>query len=186
MLGHFVDKFETFFRVRTDSNGNQKVDPSMYLGSSGYAYALHRVLKFLRFDALHHPEPLFDIGKIQMLYDASIAYNLDLVKKDVGKKFEQHTNSFFMAASVGLNTLLFLEKMEHVPPEVGADKKDYEAPLRNVMFEEISQIVFSGIVPAQVFSMEANCEIEVLYGTPGYMWSLISILHRLGPWKGKN
>jgi hypothetical protein len=54
---------------------------------------------------------------VQELFGHSIAYNLEVLKKDVDKKFEQHTNSFFMAASVGLNTLLFLEKMEHIPAE---------------------------------------------------------------------
>ena len=65
------------------------------------------------------------------MFNQTIAYNAELLKQDVGKKFEQHTNSFFMAASVGLNTLLFLEKMEHIPAEIEEGKKDYEAPLRN-------------------------------------------------------
>ena len=91
-----------------------------------------------------------------------------------------------MAASVGLNTLLFLEKMEHVPSEQEEGKKDYEAELRNKTFEEIARIVFEGIIPAQMFSMEKTAEVEVLYGTPGYMYCLIAILSRLEPWRKKN
>jgi len=34
--------------------------------------------------------------------------------------------------------------------------------------------------------MEPNCEVEVLYGTPGYMFSLITILAKLEPWRRKN
>lgn len=34
--------------------------------------------------------------------------------------------------------------------------------------------------------MEPKCEVEVLYGTPGYMFSLISILVKLEPWRRKN
>jgi hypothetical protein len=117
VLSQFLDQFDTFYRVRKDSSGKEREDPSMYLGSAGYAYALHRVLKFLRYDALSAAEPLYDLGKVQELFGHSIAYNLEVLKKDVDKKFEQHTNSFFMAASVGLNTLLFLEKMEHIPAE---------------------------------------------------------------------
>ena len=34
--------------------------------------------------------------------------------------------------------------------------------------------------------MDDKAEVEVLYGTPGYMFSLITILHKLEPWNGKN
>jgi hypothetical protein len=34
--------------------------------------------------------------------------------------------------------------------------------------------------------MEKEAEVEVLYGTPGYMFSLLSILTKLEPWRTKN
>ena len=42
------------------------------------------------------------------------------------------------------------------------------------------------IVPAHIFSMQPTAEVEVLYGTPGYMFSLISILDKFGPWRAKH
>lgn len=44
--------FEDIYKVRRDSTGKSRSDPSMYLGSGGYAFALHRVLKFLRYDKI--------------------------------------------------------------------------------------------------------------------------------------
>jgi hypothetical protein len=41
----------------------------MYLGSTGYAFTLHKVLKFLRYDALNADEPIFDIAKAQKMLE---------------------------------------------------------------------------------------------------------------------
>jgi hypothetical protein len=34
--------------------------------------------------------------------------------------------------------------------------------------------------------MENEAEVEVLYGTPGYMFSLLSILSKIDPWRTKD
>ena len=76
VLHNWALQFDNFYKVRRDSSQNQKVDPSMYLGSCGYAYALHRILKFLRFDALNSKEPpIFDIAEAQKMLDKAIEYN---------------------------------------------------------------------------------------------------------------
>jgi hypothetical protein len=90
-----------------------------------------------------------------------------------------------MAGSIGLNTLIVLEKMEHVPPEI-EEGKDVEKPKRDAIFEQVAKIVNTVIVPARVFSMSDSAEQEVLYGTPGYMFSLLSIMDKLEPWRSKN
>ena len=131
MLTAFSDQFEGIYKVRRDSKDVGKTDPSMYLGSSGYAYTMHRVLRFLRYDAEMKHEPLFDIGRAQEMLDKSLEFNKNLLAADKQKKFEQQTNSFFMAASVGLNTLLFLEQMENLPAEQEEGKKDFEAEKRD-------------------------------------------------------
>ena len=91
-----------------------------------------------------------------------------------------------MAASVGLYTLLIWEKMEQIPPEMEEGKKDFDAEMRKACFEELAMLVMSKIVPAQMFSMENEAEVEVLYGTPGYMYSLLSILSKIEPWRTKD
>lgn len=53
-----------------------------------------------------------------------------------------------MAASVGLTTLVFLEKMEQIPPEMEEGKKDVEADRRLAIFEELAKMVLEVIVPA--------------------------------------
>jgi hypothetical protein len=43
------------------------------------------------------------------MFDICLKYNKELISNDKAKKFENQTNSFFMAANVGLHTLIFLE-----------------------------------------------------------------------------
>ena len=88
MLNQFSEQFEAFYKVRRNSSDATKTDPSMYLGSCGYAYTLHRVLRFLRHDATHSPEPLFDITRAQKLLDMSLEFNSNLLAADKDKKFE--------------------------------------------------------------------------------------------------
>ena len=57
-----------------------------------------------------------------------------------------------MAAGLGLNTLLILEKMEHIPPEV-EEGKDYEKEKRDAEFAQVLKIIKDVIIPANVFSM---------------------------------
>jgi hypothetical protein len=72
VLNQFADQFDGIYKVRRDSSDRAKTDPSMYLGSAGYSFALHRVLKFLRYDAQNSEEPLFDIEKAQKMLEASL------------------------------------------------------------------------------------------------------------------
>lgn len=161
----------------------------MYLGSCGYAYVWHRVLKFLRHDATASAtlgeSSLFSIAEAQAFLDKAIAYNAEVLASDAKKRFEQNTNSFFMAASVGFYTMLILEKMEQIPPEV-EEGKDLQADLREETLAQVAKQVMTHIVPAHIFSMQPTAEVEVLYGTPGYMFSLISILEKLEPWRGRH
>lgn len=53
-----------------------------------------------------------------------------------------------MAASVGITTLIFLEKMEQIPPEIEEGKKDVEADRRLAIFDELAKIVLEKIIPA--------------------------------------
>jgi hypothetical protein len=71
-----------------------------------------------------------------------------VVEGDKERKFEQQTNSFFMAASVGITTLIFLEKMEQIPPEIEEGKKDVEADRRLAIFDELAKMVLEKIIPA--------------------------------------
>ena len=125
----------------------------MYLGSGGYAYAMHRVLKFLRYDKVGSQtgetthigsgDDIFKIEKAQEMLEICIKYNMELVANDKAKKFENQTNSFFMAANVGLHTLIFLEQMEQVPPEqLEEGKKDFDAEKRANFFKQLTTMVW--------------------------------------------
>jgi len=91
-----------------------------------------------------------------------------------------------MAASIGLYTLLIWEKIEQIPAEMEEGKKDFDRERRKACFEDITMLVISKIVPAQIISIENEAEVEVLYGTPGYMYSLLSILSKIEPWRTKD
>lgn len=43
------------------------------------------------------------------MLDICLEFNMQLVANDKANKFENQTNSFFMAANLGLHTLIFLE-----------------------------------------------------------------------------
>lgn len=112
---------------------------------------------------------------------------MDLVNADKTKKFENNTNSFFMSASVGLYTLIFLEKIENVPPEpIEEGKKDVDEKQRKALFADLTSMISKQLLPAASKSFDKGAEVEVLYGTPGYIYTLVVILHKLGPWGGKN
>lgn len=53
-----------------------------------------------------------------------------------------------MAASVGLATLTFLEKIERIPPEMEEGKKDFDAEARMAQFFELGSLVLGRIIPA--------------------------------------
>lgn len=77
------------------------------------------------------------------MLDICLEFNMQLVANDKANKFENQTNSFFMAANLGLHTLIFLEQIEQVPPEqLEEGKKDFDAQKRSTFFQQLTTMVW--------------------------------------------
>ena len=167
-------------------------DPTLYMGSGGTVFALQKVAQLLKhenansgmenieLDTEHIEEEetkegtpksgAFNYDAILEKYQNALAFNMNLVKKDKNGHYEHGCSSYFMSAHVGLHTLVAMDYFDD--DNLLEDEAACKA-LRKLILHEI--------LPAGRHCLDDvnEPEDEILYGTAGYLFSILSIFEKL-------